>query len=261
MKIVKWVNLGFFFLMIAANTLANLLSLGGNTTGQVSARYPTLFTPAPYTFLIWAVIYILVCIFIGLQCFASANSSDALLMAQRIRIWFPLSCLMNILWILTWHFDKIGLSTLCILGLLVCLIFINQKLHDIIPSSIWDQLALAGFQIYLGWITAAVIANISVFLKKINWNRFGLSEQFWTVVVILAATAIAIAMIVLQKQFLAALAIVWAFIGIAVKHFSPSGYNGVYSIILTILILSIILILMIIRVFLPPALYDKFSKG
>jgi hypothetical protein len=31
----------------------------------------------------------------------------------------------------------------------------------------------------------AAIANITVFLVKIGWNRFGLSEVFWTVAILL----------------------------------------------------------------------------
>ncbi len=48
----KWKNTVAFFVMIAVNAIANLLPLGGNTTGDVSATHPNLFTSAPITFAI-----------------------------------------------------------------------------------------------------------------------------------------------------------------------------------------------------------------
>lgn len=48
MNVSKWKNTVAFLVMIAVNTLANLLSLGGNTTGEVSAVYPNLFTRTRY---------------------------------------------------------------------------------------------------------------------------------------------------------------------------------------------------------------------
>lgn len=50
---LKWINTIAFAAMAAVNALANLLPIGGNTTGQISEAYPNLFTPAPITFAIW----------------------------------------------------------------------------------------------------------------------------------------------------------------------------------------------------------------
>ncbi|MBQ0145950.1 MAG: hypothetical protein KBS51_02380 [Lachnospiraceae bacterium] len=56
-RLYNWINLFAFTAMVAVNILANALPLGGNTSGQVSDRYPSLFTPAGITFAIRGVIY------------------------------------------------------------------------------------------------------------------------------------------------------------------------------------------------------------
>src|SRR5690606_19685480 len=42
-----------YLAMVTMNALANLLPLFGRATGDVSDSYPSLFTPAPFTFGVW----------------------------------------------------------------------------------------------------------------------------------------------------------------------------------------------------------------
>ena len=46
-------NILAFVLVIVVNGMANGIPLGGQTTGEISAKYPSLFTPAGYVFSIW----------------------------------------------------------------------------------------------------------------------------------------------------------------------------------------------------------------
>src|SRR5665647_3362126 len=56
--LVKILVIVSFVGMIAANAAAVVLPLNGISTKGVSDLYPNLFTPAPYTFSIWGVIYL-----------------------------------------------------------------------------------------------------------------------------------------------------------------------------------------------------------
>ena len=58
-----------FIGMVAVNALANALPLNGVNTGQVSALYPNLFTPASYTFGIWGLIYLMLAVYTVFQVF------------------------------------------------------------------------------------------------------------------------------------------------------------------------------------------------
>jgi len=57
--LIKVAVLVVYLTMIAVNTLANILPIGGITTGEISNFYPNLFAPAAYTFAIWGLIYLL----------------------------------------------------------------------------------------------------------------------------------------------------------------------------------------------------------
>lgn len=52
-------------LAIAVNVLAQLGKINDQTIGEVSHRYPNLFTPADYTFSIWGLIYLSLLLFTG----------------------------------------------------------------------------------------------------------------------------------------------------------------------------------------------------
>lgn len=240
MKTMKWVNTIAFLAMIIINMLSNLLPLGGKTTGQISDAYPNLYTPTGMTFSIWGVIYLLVGLFILYQWGFFSAPDEGNRTASKIGILFAVSCAFNILWILCWHSDAIGLSVLSIVGLLLTLILIQARIKSDTVGMAQRIAVNAGFDIYYGWIIAATIANVSVWLVKTEWNRFGLSETFWTTAVILVGAAIGIGVVMIGRNRLAGLALIWAYTGILTKHLSGDGYGGKYPIIIAAVVLSIV---------------------
>lgn len=250
-KALKYLNLIFFLIMICVNILANLLPIGYGKTGDISSKYPNLFTPAPFTFSIWGVIYILVALFIVHQLGLFTNKDLAETVIKLIGPWFIISCAMNVGWILSWHYDIIWLSLLFILGLLLSLIMITSNFNldsiersmEMNSASFFTKVCICGFNLYLGWITAATIANISVLLVKVNWNRFGLSPQLWSIVVIAVGTALGILFVVEGEKYMSAIGIIWAYCGILGKHISQSGYGGEYLSIIIATIIGIVFIL------------------
>lgn len=72
--------------------------------------------------------------------------------------------------------------------------------------------------IYLGWITVATVANVTSLLDYRGWNGWGISPQIWAVIMLIAGGAIASAVSVTRGDIAYFAVIVWAFVGIAVKH-------------------------------------------
>lgn len=254
MKALKWINTGAFAAMVTVNALANMLPIAGRTTGQVSGAYPNLFTPAPITFSIWGLIYLLMAVFVVYQWGVFDGGVYSTKVREDIGLWFAISCAANIAWIFLWHYDKIGLSTICIALLLVTLIVIRNKLGSVDGNPLQRAAAKTGFSVYFGWIIAATIANISVLLTKIGWNGWGLSADFWTIVVLLAGTAIAAAVVLFGKDRIAAAAILWAYAGILIRHLSPAYYGGSHPLVIGVgflceaLILAVMLLPTIERI-------------
>mgnify|MGYP006298594637 CR=1 FL=1 len=219
-------NIFAFLLVLVVNALANALPIGGNTTGELSDLYPNLFVPAGLTFSIWGVIYLALAAFIIYQArdiFSGRKIKMPYL--KSIGWYFVLSCLANAGWIFAWHYRQVLLSLLIMLVLLYSLIMIYTRLNigNKPVDSATAHFVHLPFSLYLGWITVATIANITAVLVHYQWNRWGLSEVFWTVLVIIAGTVIALINIIQRGDIPYSAVILWAYLGIIIKRYSVDG--------------------------------------
>lgn len=219
-KIWSLANLAGLIAVLVLNTLANSLPLNGMGTGEISDSYPNLFVPAGITFAIWGVIYLLLIGFVARQLLLAFSRNRDSFPLERFGPFFFLSCMVNSLWIIAWHWKLVGLSFLIMLALLSSLIVIYLRING--GNERGDKVSYVFFRmpfsVYLGWITVATIANVTALLVNIGWNRFGLSPVFWTIAVLAAGTVITAMMLVLRKDIAYALVVLWAFAGILIKR-------------------------------------------
>jgi hypothetical protein len=216
--LLKWINIFAFILTVVVNGLAGSTTiLGGKNTAQISDTNPTLITPAGYVFSIWGVIYILLGIFVVFQALPSEKGKD---FQKRIGLLFVLSSLLNIAWLFLWQFEYLGLSVVLMFLLLATLISIYLRLKiGRSTASLREKLAVhLPFSVYLGWITIASIANVTVALVSVNWDGFGISPETWATLVIIVALLITILVVATRKDVAYGLVIIWALVGIAVKQ-------------------------------------------
>ena len=78
------------------------------------------------------------------------------------------------------------------------------------------------FSIYLGWITVATIANVTQLLYYLGWNGLGLSPESWAVIILLVGVVVSAAMSLTRANIAYSLVLVWAYVGIALKHTNSS---------------------------------------
>ncbi|MDD5288832.1 MAG: hypothetical protein PHY28_06975 [Dehalococcoidales bacterium] len=210
------INLLGFLGTIVINGLANALPINGKTTGELSDMYPNLFVPAGLTFSIWGLIYLLLAVFTFYSLIVASKKDTETPFLNKIGVLFFVSCIANIGWILAWHYEIVLLSVVMMLLLLGCLLAIYLRLDTGKAGTAKKEQYLVHlpFSVYLGWITIATIANITALLVDINWNRFGLSEQFWTVTVILIGIVIALSILVRRQDIFYCLVVDWALLGI-----------------------------------------------
>ncbi|MGE5425469.1 MAG: tryptophan-rich sensory protein [Bacillota bacterium] len=227
-----------YLAMIVINALANILPINNRTTGAVSNSYPNLFAPAALTFSIWGLIYLLLAGYVVYQFTKSAKGREGLF--SKINPLFIATSLANFFWVLAWHYDYIGLSVILIVTLLVLLIKIANILRQEKFFS-WEKLfIMTPFSVYFGWITVATIANITVFLVSIGWNGFGIADYIWTSIILLVGALIGILRMRKDKNIAYGLVLVWAYLGILLKHLSVGGFNGKYPSVITTIILCLI---------------------
>jgi len=217
-----------FIGVIAVNGAANALPINGLTTGAVSDLYPNLFTPAGFAFSIWGLIYS------GLLAFLVRIliTSDTQLVSKLFP-WFAINSLANMAWIFAWHYLQVTLSMVLMLVLLMSLVFLTERLKSYTPSSKETRFFSAVFEVYLGWITVATVANFTALLVGFDWNAFGISQANWMLMIFPVIVLIALVVYFKHTSWVYLLPIIWALYGIHSKHLGV--YQGQFpSIILSV---------------------------
>jgi hypothetical protein len=244
----SFLNLIGYLGMVTVNGLANALPINNKTTGELSDQYPNLFVPAGLTFAIWGVIYLLLAVFIIYQfivAFRKTATPSSLL--KKIWMLFFVSSIANLGWIFAWHHERVLLSLPLMLILLASLIGIYLRLGigRSEASRAEKYLVHLPFSIYLGWITIATIANVTALLVSVGWNRFGLSQQFWTVLVIIVGIALAFIALFHRKDIFYVLVVDWALLGILLKRLAADAVPIRSIVIVTVVGMSLLTVGMI----------------
>jgi len=245
--LVKILVILSFVGMIAANAAAVLLPLNNITTKEVSDLYPNLFTPAPFTFSIWSIIYLALAGFVVYQTNPPRKVKGILTPSDllRIRFAFIFSCIINISWIFSWHYLKLGLSVILMLLLLASLVYVNRLTRTNKLNPMENLLVRVPFSLYFGWITVATIANITAFLVGNNWDGFGLSPVTWTIILLITGILIASAVVIRNKDYFYQFVILWAYAGILANHLSSTGFGGHYYSIMIVTVACMVVMLVV----------------
>jgi cell division protein FtsW (lipid II flippase) len=237
-----------YLLSIIINGLANALPINGKNTGEISDSIPNLFVPAGLTFSIWGLIYLLQAGFAGYQIKnVVKKEKENLEFVDQIGIWFFLGSIANTLWVVFWHYEFVSLTLVFMIILLVSLltIYIRLGIGKSNPPNVQKWTIHLPTSVYLGWITVATIANVTAVLVTEGWNGWGISEEFWTVLVIIVAVVITSLMLILRKDIAYALVVMWALLGIWIKR-TTIGFENVTvatTALVAILFITVVLIL------------------
>lgn len=230
MDIVKktWINLMFLVVTLAINLLGAIGVINGFTQKQISDMYVTLITPSPTTFSIWSVIYSLLIISVIVM-IVKRNDPYYQSAIDQITLLFRISCILNIAWIVSFSYVQLELSVLFILGFVIALSLICQKLLKIQEGKRW--LLPLSFGLYTGWLFIATVVNIAATLVKLEWNRFGISDDVWAIIILIVAVLLIIVSLLKNLNATFPLPIAWAYFGIYQFLSSPEGFNGKYPVV------------------------------
>lgn len=210
--------------LIAVNYFAGTGQINNTTPGEISDAFPTRITPAGYAFSIWSVIYIGLIGFSGWQILPAQIKNPRL---KTVRSLYILNCALNCIWIYLWHYRQIPFSILAMIGILGTLVLINVQLKDSATSGeFW--LARVPFQIYFGWITAALILNAAIVFVSFDFLPAAPISNALGIALLLAAAALAFIIRRGLNAVFYAFAVAWALAAIAYAHFNnlPIGVTA-----------------------------------
>lgn len=231
-------NLVAFVFVIVLNVLSNTLPINGQSMPEISAKYPSLFTPAGFTFSIWGVIYLLLLLFVIWQALPAQRNNQKI---AAVSTYFQVNCLLNGLWILAWHYDLLVISLIIMFGILLTLVLIYRSLLAKIDTApMTEHIVLyMPFSLYTGWITLATIANASVLQTASDWDNVILTAVQWTLVKLAVAGAIGVAVLCKYRDPVFAAVVVWGTYGISAMQAATPSVAGAAA---TLSILTAILI-------------------
>ena len=202
-------------IVIAVNAAANILPINGVGTGELSARYPTGFTPAGWVFSIWGLIYLGL---IAFSLYVARAGTPGSARTGRIITPYLASCVGNAAWIFMWHFELIAASLACMLVILGSLLVVYVRLNAEAPASFAERACVdLPFSLYLGWITTATLANLAALFFDLSVYPFDLAMDEWAILTVVAATGIYAAAGVRTGDAVYTAVFVWASLGIVLQ--------------------------------------------
>ncbi len=200
----------------------------GRTIGGLSDRYDTLFTPAGYAFSIWGLIFFGLFVNAGYQLWLSFRADldvddDAL---RRHRQTFfsrlgPLLILTNVanaVWIALWLSEETLASVATLAAMFVFLTVAMWRLEMETWDAPMEVIAFVWWPlvIYAGWVTVAVLANLSAFLAK--HDVVPGDSVPWVIAMIALATGYNLFLVAKRNLREHAAVAIWSVVAIAVEQ-------------------------------------------
>lgn len=211
-----YTNMITFILLLVINGLGNYLPLNNQTTGEIAEKFPIYFIPAAYVFNIWILIYVMLFGFTIFQMLKAQRKNPYI---HLVGYWFALSSILNVTWLIFWHYEYFILSLLTIIALLVTLTVIYSNINQQNLRAFFEDkiLVKSTFSIYLAWICVATISNFNIMIYVLGWDMFGISLEHFTVLMLLLGTLVASVVTIRNNDVLFSLVFIWAFIGIGYR--------------------------------------------
>ena len=221
--------------MVAFNFLANALPLNAQTTGAVSAKYPTLFTPAGLTFSIWGLIYVMLGVYVVKMLWTPDVEFTRQL--RVVASLFVFSALLNIGWLFAWHYDRIALSTIVIAALLCVTIAMMVAVKG------QPFIVRAPFSLYAGWLSVALIANVSIWLVSSGVSSYAPLSVALTIAVLLTGVVIAGCVAWFWGDIVFVIVFIWAYGGILLRHLEQSDLPQRFNAVIGVSVASLFILL------------------
>ena len=250
---IKIANILAFAAMVYVNYLSNALPINGNTAGELSDKYVNYFVPAGLTFAIWGVIYSWLMVFLGFQIASFFNKKieeKVNPIIEKIGWVFVFSCVLNVGWLLAWHYEFVELSVVVMLSFLSLLLYLNYTIGvgKTKISSLEKWISHAPFSIYVGWISIATIANVTALLVNFSWSGFGIEGDDWAKIMIIVGAIITCLVLLTRNAVFFGLVVIWAFYGIHVKRAQIGDLASMEIDKIVFFCLGIIVIVLLLRV-------------
>jgi hypothetical protein len=162
----RWLAALAIFGNISLNYYSNAHPFAGQTMGQVSAKYPTLLTPAGYAFSIWGLIFLALAVYAVWQLLPPQQDKS---LPDAVAKPLTLANVATGVWVVLFAYEQILPSVGVMLLILACLIVTYGRARRRIFADAAPALVGVPFSLFLGWISVAAAINITIGLQQLGW--------------------------------------------------------------------------------------------
>eukprot|EP00768_Dysnectes_brevis_P003667 gnl/Dysnectes_brevis/2609_a3153_1319.p1 GENE.gnl/Dysnectes_brevis/2609_a3153_1319~~gnl/Dysnectes_brevis/2609_a3153_1319.p1 ORF type:complete len:259 (+),score=56.42 gnl/Dysnectes_brevis/2609_a3153_1319:91-867(+) len=207
----------FLLSIISACAFAAVLYFNatlGSDTGSISDLYSLCITPPGWSFAIWAVIYVLLLIFVILLFLKPKIASF------KLHILFWISSALNIGWIYFFSERELYIQAIAIIGLLVVLFMMLLELPKEEAVYLGIDVPRLAIGIYFGWICAATSLAVSMVVKyeMVGWLLDSQHQFYFCSTLVVVMLAVIILSNKADKNYFVPLPVIWALAGIISKN-------------------------------------------
>lgn len=195
-----------FFIYLSQDMLGML-----PTVAEISAKYPTMFTPASYAFSIWGAIYLSMLVYAIFQLMPAQRDE---ILFDRLAKPFIVVNLLAVVWILAFRFEFILVSAFVIVAMLIASLMMLERVRDEVLRGDCSNWVSVPFSLLSGWLSVATISNVAIFFVAYGLAGSQLTQSVLTVLMILIASLLAVMVCFRCRDFIYPGVIMWACVAI-----------------------------------------------
>ena len=210
-RLWRWLTALAIFGNIFLNYYANIHPFAGLTNAAISAKYPTLFTPAGYAFSIWGLIFLALVVYAIWQLLPGQRN---LSLPDALAKPLILANVATGSWVVLFAYELILPSMGVMLLILGCLIATYGRARRRIFADAAPALAGVPFSLYLGWISVASVINITIGLKQLGWQPVEGASVTLTLGLIFVVVALGLIMSRVFRDMVFPLVVAWALVAV-----------------------------------------------
>lgn len=223
-RLMRPLNLAVFVGVLYGNFVAATGGMSGDNIGVIANRYASLFLPANYVFGIWSLIYLGLALSLGYQLWPGARGQAA---AERLGWGWAVCGVLNVAWISLFSFSQYLGALGVMLVFLAALILVTERLRRApAPDALEQAFLVWPHDLYLAWISVAVIANTFQVAHVIGFGGLGMPEETWAIAMMAVATALGAVMAVRKGNWTFPFVVAWALRGIGARYTDRAALSG-----------------------------------
>jgi hypothetical protein len=191
---LRYATLAVILANVAWNYFSQAIDFGAGSMREISDRNDNLFTPAPYAFSIWGLIYLAFIVYAAVQLLPSQRNVEYY---DRLNPHLIAANVLTSVWIVVFRSGYLGFSVVIIVATLLVALQLFLRAHQIVDTKPARLRLTIPFALFAGWLSVATIANVTQWIVSNEGQNFGLGAWRWAALII--AVAVLLAAVVAQR--------------------------------------------------------------